>query len=459
MDLYNTGILLGVAFILIGLFSQLKQIKSHFRFTYQNFGLLIFFVLFSILSFGQTPSLIIKLTGPGVAFGENIPVGTILVDMTNNKEYLTLTPLPGSGKISDYLPVPPSLISTLIKEISNTDHSGDVSGTSSSTSLTIGANKVMTGMIKDGEVQTADIKDENVTYAKIQKISASKMLGNSTLVAAVPQEITIGTGISLSSGTLTSSAVSKFLFTNNYLSHGVYGNVTLSTSTPTLGITLDAIIPSSVTSPGIVAGSQLQANAGTGTPPLIVFSATEVPNLRAATAALATLATKADNLTGGSGGQILYQSGNGVTSKLMAGTVGQVLTSGGAGAPAWSFFPAYAVTILTDSSTPGTYEWDPSVAMNAVLELNEDVRVKLIVPTSGTSGNLTVLHGDNLTHELRLDGQVGTGYNRYAPSIKKTVIPRDQIVVTSSSSTLIDNYSWYYDGTYIFWTGTPGFVE
>lgn len=44
MDLYNTGILLGVAFIVFGQFSQYKHIKSHFRFTYQNFGLLIFII-------------------------------------------------------------------------------------------------------------------------------------------------------------------------------------------------------------------------------------------------------------------------------------------------------------------------------------------------------------------------------------------------------------------------------
>lgn len=44
LDLYNTAILLGVAFILIGQISQLKKIKSHFRFTYQNVGLLIFFI-------------------------------------------------------------------------------------------------------------------------------------------------------------------------------------------------------------------------------------------------------------------------------------------------------------------------------------------------------------------------------------------------------------------------------
>ena len=43
-NLYNTGILLGITFILLGYISYAKSIKSHFRFTYQNFGLLIFFI-------------------------------------------------------------------------------------------------------------------------------------------------------------------------------------------------------------------------------------------------------------------------------------------------------------------------------------------------------------------------------------------------------------------------------
>jgi len=43
-NLYNTGILLGMAFVITGQISQVKSLKSHFRFTYQNFGLLIFFV-------------------------------------------------------------------------------------------------------------------------------------------------------------------------------------------------------------------------------------------------------------------------------------------------------------------------------------------------------------------------------------------------------------------------------
>lgn len=44
LNLYNTGIFLGIALVTIGQISELKNIKRHFRFTYQNTGLLIFFI-------------------------------------------------------------------------------------------------------------------------------------------------------------------------------------------------------------------------------------------------------------------------------------------------------------------------------------------------------------------------------------------------------------------------------
>ena len=44
INLYNTGIILGIVFVIIGQISESKKIKSHFRFTYQNTGLLIFFI-------------------------------------------------------------------------------------------------------------------------------------------------------------------------------------------------------------------------------------------------------------------------------------------------------------------------------------------------------------------------------------------------------------------------------
>jgi hypothetical protein len=67
----------------------------------------------------------------------------------------------------------------------------------------------------------------------------------------------------------------------------------------------------------------------------------------------ATTATTATNLAGGGAGYVPYQSGSGATSFLAAGTSGQVLTSGGAGAPTWSTPVTYA-TVTDDTTTAAT---------------------------------------------------------------------------------------------------------
>jgi hypothetical protein len=43
-NLYTTSIVLGAALAIIGQVSQYKNVKKHFRFTYQNFGLLLYFI-------------------------------------------------------------------------------------------------------------------------------------------------------------------------------------------------------------------------------------------------------------------------------------------------------------------------------------------------------------------------------------------------------------------------------
>lgn len=59
----------------------------------------------------------------------------------------------------------------------------------------------------DGTPQiTADVKDSSITYAKIQDVSTNnRLLGRSTTGAGIVEEITIGSGLTLSSGTLSAS--------------------------------------------------------------------------------------------------------------------------------------------------------------------------------------------------------------------------------------------------------------
>jgi hypothetical protein len=57
--------------------------------------------------------------------------------------------------------------------------------------------------IKAAAVTTAKIADSNVTYAKIQNVADARLLGRSQGAAGVVQELTVGSGLTLSGGALT----------------------------------------------------------------------------------------------------------------------------------------------------------------------------------------------------------------------------------------------------------------
>jgi len=62
-------------------------------------------------------------------------------------------------------------------------------------------------MIAAGAITTAAIADANVTYAKIQNVAASRLLGNPTVGAAAPSEISLGAGLVFSGTTLKTGGV------------------------------------------------------------------------------------------------------------------------------------------------------------------------------------------------------------------------------------------------------------
>lgn len=61
------------------------------------------------------------------------------------------------------------------------------------------------GILPNGSVGTASIADAAVTYAKLQNVTASRLLGNPTGSAAAPSEISLGAGLSFSGTSLVST--------------------------------------------------------------------------------------------------------------------------------------------------------------------------------------------------------------------------------------------------------------
>lgn len=78
------------------------------------------------------------------------------------------------------------------------------------TSTELATNSVTNPKITDNSVTTAKLSDDAVTYAKIQNVSTgSRLLGRGSAGAGDVQEITIGSGLSLT-GTTLSSSISYF---------------------------------------------------------------------------------------------------------------------------------------------------------------------------------------------------------------------------------------------------------
>jgi len=200
--------------------------------------------------------------------------------------------------------------------------------------------KAITGMVKsNGTTISAAIAG---TDYLLPSMTANRLLG-SGLAGTTASEITLGTNLSFTGSTLNAAGGGV---TTLAASNGITGNI--SGSTLTLG--LGAIAPTSITTTGtITATGAITATGGiTG-----------------------TLTGTAANIAAGTGGQILYQSAVGVTSKLNNGTAGQVLTSaGGTLAPTWSAAGINSVSVATGNgfnSTNGGTATAPIITLGTPL--------------------------------------------------------------------------------------------
>jgi len=127
----------------------------------------------------------------------------------------------------------------------------------------------------------------------------------------------------------------------------------------------------------------------------------------------ASTATTSTNLAGGVAGAIPYQSAIGATGFSAAGTTGQVLTSGGTGAPTWTTPTSYA-TVTDDTTTNGTRyplfanqtsgNLSTEYTSSTKLQYNPSTGTFTSTLFSGSGASLTSLNGSNIS-----SGTVGTG--------------------------------------------------
>lgn len=190
---------------------------------------------------------------------------------------------------------------------------------------------------------------------------------------------------SAATGAVTLSLPSALTFTGKTITGGTFASPTLTTpalGTPSAGVLTSCTglpIGSGVSGLGTGVATALGVNVGSAGAPVLFNGACGTPssltgtnitgtaaglsiggNAATATSATsatsATTATTATNIAGGAAGAVPYQSGSGATSLLSAGSSGQIIRSGGAGAPTWSTatYPDAAGTsgnVLTSDGT------------------------------------------------------------------------------------------------------------
>jgi len=140
-------------------------------------------------------------------------------------------------------------------------------------------NMTNTGIINinAGVITTTDIASSAITYAKLQNITTGKLLGSVSASAVAPGEVTIGSGLALSStGTLTASGSGGTVTNVSALTIGTTGtdvNSTVANSTTTPTITLN-IPDASATARGLVTtGAQAFAGSKTFNSDIVMGSA------------------------------------------------------------------------------------------------------------------------------------------------------------------------------------------
>ena len=126
-------------------------------------------------------------------------LGTPSVDITGSVDGGTLSVSDGSLTLAKFAPISANrligngnAVSAYPAELSSTDLAFTAS------TINIGTGAVTTAKLADSSSTTT-----GVTYAKIQHVTDARLLGRSQGTNGVPQEISVGAGLTLASGALT----------------------------------------------------------------------------------------------------------------------------------------------------------------------------------------------------------------------------------------------------------------
>ena len=269
---------------------------------------------------------------------------------------------------------------------------GAVTGSGIGTfATTLSTNAVGSTNITDGAIATADLANKSVSFEKIQDIAAGKLVGSISASAAAPGEITLGSGLSLSAGTLTATGSGGTVTNVSALTLGTTGtdissSVSNATSTPV--ITLNIPTASAANRGALSAADWTTFNAKqgalslthTGTESTLVGNVLNIPNYSLSGLGgigLTSLSAVAPLSYDNASGQFTIAPASGSANGYLSSSD-------------WSLFNAKqaALTFSTGlTNTNGTVTVNPIQSISNLSNLNSN---GIVTTTSGT-GALSVL--------------------------------------------------------------------
>jgi hypothetical protein len=166
------------------------------------------------------------------------------------------------------------------------------------------------------------------------------------------------------------------------------------------------------------------------------------------TSLLASTATTATNLAGGSAGTIPYQSAAGTTVQLAAGSSGQFLRSNGAAAPSWVAAPTplsnFSIQKLSINLSSGTY-W------NTIDYLSETNGIMSLGGASSGGETLNPAYRFNPTNHQRVSLSLPSGITSLTTHASTRLLD-GRIFVCGGVMNVYTNTAWIYSATANTWT-------
>ena len=234
----------------------------------------------------------------------------------------------------------------------------NLSGGTMSGAIAMGASKI-TGMADPTVAQDAATKNYiDTIFGSTVTAAASATAAAASASAASTSATNAATSATASAASATSSAASYTTFNNQYLGSYATNPTVNNTGGPLVAGNLfwnstfnemRVYSGSAWVAAYIPAAGYLALTGGTMTGAITFAGAQTWPTFNQNTtgnAATATTSATATYLAGGSNGTIPYQSAAGVTAMLATGSIGQILTSNGVGAPTWATPAASGVSSI-----------------------------------------------------------------------------------------------------------------